>query len=61
MYRAHQVHHKMANEAAGAMLPVIIPTGEVILITTTFSVIRFHDTLSPFIMGLFSFVGVLTV
>jgi len=58
-YRMHQIHHKIATESADPLLPVIIPMGEMLLITTTFTLIRFHNSFIPAILVPFFFVGIL--
>jgi len=56
-YRSLQVHHGMATEASKAFLPVVIPTAEVILITSIFTVIRFHDRFNQLLLLALIFVA----
>ena len=59
MYRALQVHHSIATQAAGPLLPIVIPVGEAILVATSFCVLRFHDSLKYGIMLMFALIGLL--
>jgi len=58
LYRTNQIHHKIATEAAGPVLPVIFPMAEILIITTTFTLIKFHNSVNTAILVPFFFVGI---